>query len=72
MLTPQVDKLTIYVAVQHQSMPIMEGILKKALKVSYARAGSGAGGGCISDGRTYETDRGKFFVKINHKSEVCQ
>lgn len=29
-----------------------------------------SGGGCISEGQSYDTDSGRVFVKINHKSEV--
>ena len=48
----------------------METVLKSTLGVSRARAIGRGGGGCISEGQTYDTDKGKFFVKVNHQSEV--
>lgn len=29
-----------------------------------------SGGGCISEGQSYDTDNGRVFVKINHKSQA--
>lgn len=49
----------------------MEKILKTELKTSVLKAfGGSGGGGYISQGQTYETDSGRVFVKINHKSQV--
>ena len=48
----------------------MEKLLKKELGTSKLVSFGHAGGGCISDGRSYDTDTGRIFVKVNTKSEV--
>uniref|UniRef100_A0A3B3H9V9 protein-ribulosamine 3-kinase n=1 Tax=Oryzias latipes TaxID=8090 RepID=A0A3B3H9V9_ORYLA len=48
----------------------MEAKLKKELGTSKLKATGHSGGGCISEGQSYDTDSGKVFVKINHKSEA--
>lgn len=48
----------------------MEKILKAELKTSLLKAFGSSGGGCISQGQSYETDSGRVFVKINHKPQV--
>ncbi|XP_039595855.1 ketosamine-3-kinase isoform X1 [Polypterus senegalus] len=48
----------------------MESLLKKELNTSTLKTAGHAGGGCISEGQTYETDHGRVFVKINHKNEA--
>ncbi|XP_071946506.1 ketosamine-3-kinase-like [Antedon mediterranea] len=49
---------------------MMEDILKRELNVKSVKVTGGPLGGCISDGRSYETDSGKYFVKVNTKSEA--
>ncbi|KAM6904458.1 ketosamine-3-kinase [Xenentodon cancila] len=48
----------------------MEAKLKKELGTSMLKSAGHAGGGCISEGQSYDTDTGRVFVKINHKSEA--
>ncbi|XP_028311202.1 ketosamine-3-kinase [Gouania willdenowi] len=48
----------------------MEAKLKKELGTSMLKPTGHSGGGCISDGQSYDTDNGRMFVKINHKSEA--
>lgn len=48
----------------------MEAKLKKELGTSLLKSTGHSGGGCISEGQSYDTDSGRVFVKINHKSEV--
>uniref|UniRef100_A0A8C6P5C5 protein-ribulosamine 3-kinase n=1 Tax=Nothobranchius furzeri TaxID=105023 RepID=A0A8C6P5C5_NOTFU len=48
----------------------MEAKLKKELGTSVLKSTGHAGGGCISEGQSYETDTGRVFVKINRKSEA--
>ncbi|XP_029456138.1 ketosamine-3-kinase-like [Rhinatrema bivittatum] len=48
----------------------MEKYLKKKLNTSLLTAVGDALGGCISQGQSYVTDRGRVFVKINHKPEA--
>ncbi|XP_034046921.1 ketosamine-3-kinase [Thalassophryne amazonica] len=48
----------------------MEAKLKKELGTSVLKLAGHSGGGCISDGQSYDTDTGRVFVKINHKSEA--
>lgn len=48
----------------------MEAKLKKELGTSMLKSTGHSGGGCISEGQSYDTDSGRVFVKINHKSEV--
>ncbi|KAM4665235.1 ketosamine-3-kinase-like [Discoglossus pictus] len=48
----------------------MEALLKKELSCSRVQEAGHSGGGCISQGQSYDTDRGRLFVKINHKSEA--
>lgn len=48
----------------------MEANLKKELGTAMLRSTGHSGGGCISEGQSYDTDTGRVFVKKNHKSEV--
>ncbi|TNN71511.1 Ketosamine-3-kinase [Liparis tanakae] len=48
----------------------MEAKLKKALGTAMLKSTGHSGGGCISEGQSYDTDAGRVFVKINHKSEA--
>lgn len=48
----------------------MEAKLKKELGTTLLKSTGHSGGGCISEGQSYDTDRGRVFVKINHKSEA--
>lgn len=48
----------------------MEAKLKKELGTTMLKSAGHSGGGCISEGQSYDTDTGRVFVKINHKSEV--
>ncbi|KAF6727811.1 Ketosamine-3-kinase [Oryzias melastigma] len=48
----------------------MEAKLKKELGTSILKPTGHSGGGCISEGQSYDTDTGRVFVKINHKSEA--
>ncbi|KAM8845165.1 ketosamine-3-kinase [Spinachia spinachia] len=48
----------------------MEAKLKKELGCAMLKATGHSGGGCISEGQSYDTDTGRVFVKINHKSEA--
>lgn len=48
----------------------MEAKLKKELGTATLKPTGHSGGGCISESQSYETDSGRVFVKINHKSEV--
>lgn len=49
---------------------IMEAQLKRELGTTILKATGHSGGGCINEGHSYDTDNGRVFVKINHKSEV--
>lgn len=48
----------------------LEQFLCSKLSTSVLRPLGHAGGGCISDARSYETDSGPIFVKYNTKSQV--
>nr|XP_033818076.1 ketosamine-3-kinase-like isoform X1 [Geotrypetes seraphini] len=48
----------------------MEELLRRGLNTSVVKAFGGSAGGCISQGQSYETDRGLVFVKINSKPEA--
>ncbi|XP_034751196.1 ketosamine-3-kinase isoform X2 [Etheostoma cragini] len=48
----------------------MEDKLKKELGTAMLKSTGHSGGGCISEGQSYDTDTGRVFVKINHKSEA--
>ncbi|KAM3922030.1 ketosamine-3-kinase-like [Leptodactylus fuscus] len=48
----------------------MEALLKKELNLSRVKVSGHSGGGCISQGQSYDTERGCFYVKVNHKSEA--
>lgn len=48
----------------------MEELLKRELDCGSVKATGHSGGGCISQGRSYDTDRGRVFVKVNPKAEV--
>ncbi|XP_077110692.1 ketosamine-3-kinase-like [Ranitomeya variabilis] len=53
-------------------MSSMEALLKKELSLSRVQPSGHSGGGCISQGRSYDTDRGCLYVKYNHKAEARQ
>ncbi|KAF0032783.1 hypothetical protein F2P81_015073 [Scophthalmus maximus] len=48
----------------------MEAKLKTELGTAVLKSTGHSGGGCISEGQSYDTDTGRVFVKINHKSEA--
>ncbi|KAK5913972.1 hypothetical protein CgunFtcFv8_008447 [Champsocephalus gunnari] len=48
----------------------MEAKLKKELGTAMLKSTGHSGGGCISEGQSYDTDNGRVFVKINHKKEA--
>ncbi len=48
----------------------MEAKLKKELGTAMLKSTGYSGGGCISEGQSYDTDTGRVFVKINYKNEV--
>lgn len=48
----------------------METLLKRELGCSSVKATGHSGGGCISQGQSYDTDKGRVFVKVNSKAEV--
>uniref|UniRef100_A0A673GEJ7 Uncharacterized protein n=1 Tax=Sinocyclocheilus rhinocerous TaxID=307959 RepID=A0A673GEJ7_9TELE len=48
----------------------MESLLKRELGTSLLKSTGHSGGGCISEGQSFDTDTGRVFVKINHKNEV--
>ena len=43
----------------------MEALLRRELSTTEVVALGRSSGGCISDGRSFETDSGKVFVKHN-------
>ncbi|XP_020629425.1 ketosamine-3-kinase-like [Orbicella faveolata] len=46
----------------------LEEILKKELQTTQCQGLGFAGGGCISEGKSFDTDHGRVFVKVNDKS----
>ena len=48
----------------------MEELLKRELGCDSVKATGHSGGGCISQGQSYDTDKGRVFVKVNPKPEV--
>ena len=50
----------------------LEEFLCAQLSTSVCRSLGHASGGCISDGRSYETDSGPVFVKHNTNSQVSR
>ncbi|XP_004404503.1 PREDICTED: ketosamine-3-kinase isoform X2 [Odobenus rosmarus divergens] len=48
----------------------MEALLKRELGCDLVKATGHSGGGCISQGQSYDTDRGRVFVKVNSKAEA--
>lgn len=49
----------------------MEGLIKRELSLlSLKSVGGLAGGGCINNGQSYHSDRGKIFVKSHESHEV--
>ncbi|NP_001086297.1 fructosamine 3 kinase related protein S homeolog [Xenopus laevis] len=50
----------------------MEALLRNELDTALLKATGHIGGGCINQGQSYDTDRGRVFVKINHKPEAKQ
>ncbi|XP_047689036.1 ketosamine-3-kinase isoform X3 [Prionailurus viverrinus] len=49
----------------------MEALLRRELGCDFVKATGHSGGGCISQGQSYDTDRGRVFVKVNSKAESC-
>uniref|UniRef100_A0AC11E1P8 Fructosamine 3 kinase related protein n=1 Tax=Ovis aries TaxID=9940 RepID=A0AC11E1P8_SHEEP len=47
----------------------MEELLKRELGCGSVKATGHSGGGCISQGQSYDTDKGRVFVKVNPKAE---
>ncbi|XP_016070918.1 PREDICTED: fructosamine-3-kinase [Miniopterus natalensis] len=50
----------------------MEQLLRSELRTATLRAFGSRGGGCISEGRAYDTDAGPVFVKVNHRAQARQ
>ncbi|KAK7474331.1 hypothetical protein BaRGS_00034379 [Batillaria attramentaria] len=48
----------------------MEELLKRELNTSKLKSLGRTGGGCISEGSSYDTDLGRVFIKINGKEEA--
>lgn len=48
----------------------MEAALRRELGIELLRPTGHSGGGCISQGQSYDTDHGRVFVKSNAKAEV--
>ncbi|XP_073463117.1 ketosamine-3-kinase-like [Aquarana catesbeiana] len=48
----------------------MEALLKKELSCSQVKLAGHSGGGCISQGQSYDTNLGRLYVKTNHKAEA--
>lgn len=48
----------------------MERLLKAQLRTATLRPFGSPGAGCISEGRSYDTDAGPVFVKVNHRAQV--
>lgn len=48
----------------------MEEALRRELGTALLRPAGHSGGGCISQGQSYGTDRGRVYVKSNSKAEV--
>ncbi|GIX77224.1 protein MTO1 homolog, mitochondrial, partial [Caerostris extrusa] len=49
---------------------IMESKLKAALELSFVKSKGTKGGGCISEGRVFETENGDIFVKVNKEAKA--
>ena len=51
----------------------LESVVKEELGLSVLKSVGLGGGGCISQGSTYDTDKfGKVFIKVNSQSGVCK
>ncbi|KAL2764469.1 fructosamine-3-kinase [Daubentonia madagascariensis] len=50
----------------------MEQLLRAELRTATLRAFGSPGGGCISEGRAYDTDSGPVFVKVNRRAQARQ
>ncbi|NWR76460.1 KT3K kinase, partial [Centropus unirufus] len=50
--------------------PAMEALLRRALGARELRPAGRAGGGCISAGQSFDTERGRVFVKSNTGAEA--
>ncbi|XP_068118444.1 ketosamine-3-kinase-like [Hyperolius riggenbachi] len=48
----------------------MESLLKRELGCPQVKAAGHSGGGCISQGQSYDTELGRLYVKDNHKAEA--
>jgi len=45
----------------------MEDFLKSELNFEYVKPTNYSGGGCINNGKSYDTNKGRFFLKYNKK-----
>ncbi|XP_036159731.1 fructosamine-3-kinase isoform X2 [Myotis myotis] len=50
----------------------MEQLLRSELRTATLRALGRSGGGCISEGHSYDTDAGPVFVKVNRRAQARQ
>lgn len=50
----------------------MEQLLRVELRTATLRALGRSGGGCISEGHSYDTDAGPVFVKVNRRAQARQ
>ncbi|XP_006886180.1 PREDICTED: ketosamine-3-kinase [Elephantulus edwardii] len=48
----------------------MEALLRRELGCVSVKATGHSGGGCISQGQSYDTEKGRVFVKVNSKAEA--
>ncbi|XP_054989191.1 fructosamine-3-kinase isoform X3 [Sorex araneus] len=49
----------------------MERLLRAELRTATLRPFGSPGAGCISEGRSYDTDTGPVFVKVNRRAQSC-
>ena len=70
----RINPLTIVIVVSDMAKEAtsrkLVDLLKKELKCEKCESLGFASGGCISEGKSFDTDNGKIFVKVNTKSEV--
>lgn len=68
------NALTIIIVVSDMAKGLhslkLEEILKKELQTTQCQGLGFAGGGCISEGKSFDTDHGRVFVKVNDQSGV--
>lgn len=74
MACARINPLTIVIVVSDMAKEATSGklvdLLKKELKCEKCESLGFESGGCISEGKSFDTDNGKIFVKMNTKSEV--